>query len=63
MTGTAEAVAKWSPKELTDPPAATPYESLRAYLMSRRQSLLIELGALEDTLGLARTKAPKHERY
>jgi hypothetical protein len=34
---------------------------LRAYLLTRRQALLMELGQIEDLLGLERTKVPKHK--
>lgn len=33
----------------------------RDYLLARRQAILIELGAIERRLGLARSVAPKHE--
>jgi hypothetical protein len=35
-------------------------DAMRAYLMTRRQTLLMELGAIEDLLGIERTKKPKH---
>jgi hypothetical protein len=31
-------------------------------LLARRQSLLIELGAIEDYLGMERSVVPKHRR-
>lgn len=34
---------------------------LRSYLLRRRQVLLMELGEIEDVLGLERTKPPKHK--
>lgn len=34
----------------------------RRYLISRRQTLLMELGAIEDVLGLPRSVVPKHKR-
>ena len=34
----------------------------RSYLLARRQALLIELGAIEDLLGLHRSVEPKHRR-
>ena len=34
----------------------------RAYLEARRQAILIELGAIEQRLGLERTREPKHAR-
>lgn len=36
--------------------------SARTYLLARRQALLIELGAIEDWLGLQRSVEPKHRR-
>lgn len=30
------------------------------YFLARRQALLIELGQIEDLMGLPRTKEPKH---
>jgi hypothetical protein len=34
----------------------------RKYLLSKRQALLIDLGAIEDYLGIERTVIPKHKR-
>lgn len=34
----------------------------RNYLLARRQALLIELGAIEDLLGLRRSVEPKHRK-
>jgi len=32
------------------------------YLLKRRQVLLMELGQIEDILGLPRTKEPRHKK-
>jgi len=37
-------------------------EQLEAYLMRRRQAILVELGEIEDALKLPRTKEPNHRR-
>jgi hypothetical protein len=34
----------------------------RPYLEARRRAILIELGAIEQRLGMERTRPPKHER-
>lgn len=41
--------------------AALP-EWMREYLLRRRQVLLMELGQIEDTLGIERTVTPKRKR-
>jgi len=43
------------------PPSIVP-PSDREFWLRRRQALLIELGAIEDALHLARTATPRHER-
>jgi hypothetical protein len=35
-------------------------EDTRQYAVTRRQCILIELGKIEDSLGLERTKQPNH---
>jgi len=37
-------------------------QAMEAYLMRRRQCLLMELGQIEDLLGLERTKIPKDKQ-
>lgn len=37
-------------------------EHERRYLMSRRQALIIDLGAIEDYLGLERSIVPRRKR-
>lgn len=37
-------------------------EQQRKYYMTRRQTLIMELGALEDLLGLERSVVPKRKR-
>lgn len=37
-------------------------EELRAYLVARRAALLIELGKIEELLGMERTVTPKRKR-
>ena len=37
-------------------------EWFRAYLTDRRRSLLMELGQIEDALGMERTVTPKRNR-
>ena len=41
---------------------AKPTEEFRLLLLSLRQARLIELGAIEDYLGLDRSVIPKHKR-
>jgi len=36
---------------------------LQDYLMTRRQTLIMELGALEDLLGMERSIVPRRKRY
>ncbi len=37
-------------------------DAARRFWLSKRQALLIELGALEDMLGLKRSVEPKHKK-
>ena len=41
---------------------ATKEEKERHLLLARRQAILIELGSIEDYLGMERTVVPKHLR-
>ena len=45
---------------LPAPPELT--ESERKWLMTIRQTLIMQLGAIEERLGLERSIVPKHER-
>ena len=45
---------------VTEQPQVTEQE--RRYLMARRQSLIIDLGAIEDYLGLDRSIVPRRKR-
>lgn len=47
---------------IAEAPAATIPEPERRYLMARRQSLIIDLGAIEDYLGLERSIVPRRKR-
>ena len=44
----------------TEQPQVTEQE--RRYLMARRQSLIIDLGAIEEYLGLERSIVPRRKR-
>lgn len=50
------------PIRITDAPPPEPDERVRALYMSRRQALIIELGSIEDYLGLERSIIPKRKR-
>ncbi len=41
---------------------ATVTEQERRYLMARRQAIIIDLGAIEDYLGLERSIVPRRKR-
>jgi len=43
----------------SDPPIL-PHD--KPYLEARRRAILIELGVIEQRLGMERTRPPKHER-
>jgi hypothetical protein len=45
---------------VTEP--ATVTEQERRYLMARRQAIIIDLGAIEDYLGLERSIVPRRKR-
>lgn len=51
-----------TPPDAVAPDALADPAQLRAYLLSVRQTLLMQLAALEQLLGLPKTRLPKHQR-
>ena len=50
------------PIRIVEAPATEPDDRQRVLLMSKRQALIIELGSIEDYLGLDRSIVPKRKR-
>lgn len=50
------------PIRITEAPSTELDERIRTLYMSRRQALIIELGSIEDYLGLERSIIPKRKR-
>ena len=50
------------PIRIVEAPPAEPDERQRRLLMTRRQAIIIELGGIEDYLGLDRSITPRRKR-